>query len=235
MAFEVNVQGHPNGNYEEYRHLWNDCENNDLNCDALPTSWSWLTQHVDAHFFFLPAANVSAINWEGFPVNPPPPEIQAKCDDIPPAELHPTAYYNEGDCVPRMGRHWVQDKLETKELFERQPALIYGSYAGESVFWEVMVATPILNWVRDFAPYQRSVISYPQPYLYQEEGMYPTHYTLKEVTDPEELIGGGKTSQIGMVNFVYRDNVWDPKSAGVKINAWFGLVVFTITSFFLLF
>ena len=240
MGFEVNVQGHPNGNYAEYRHLWDDCQNNDLDCDKLPLSWSWVTQHVDAHFFFMPADEARAIFWEGFPVNPPPSDIQANCDNIPPIEGFPTAYYNEQDCVIRMGRHWVEDKLETLEVFQRQPALIYGSYAGEVNFWEVMVAGPIFDWVRDFAPYQTTTISYPQPRGgYPKAGMYPTHYIMKEVTEEDQLVAKGRTVQIGVTNFVYRDNLYrvddDGSSGGAKLNAsWLGsLGAFFVVRFLL--
>mmetsp|Transcript_33378 Transcript_33378/g.93667 ORF Transcript_33378/g.93667 Transcript_33378/m.93667 type:complete len:347 (+) Transcript_33378:143-1183(+) len=214
MAAGFNVQGHPNGNYQEYREYWQACEDRSTvdTCDEAPSSWSWIVPHVDAHFFFLPDDEVESIFWEGFPTVPPPADIAAKCEDEPDSRLAaPTGFFSENDCIPHMGRHWAEDKLEPAEVFQFQPALIYGTYDGKPSFWEPMVSGDVFNWIRDNDPDQRATLSWPQPELYPEAGYFPTHYFLGEVTNSDDLIGNGRTVEVGFTNFVLRPR--DPNAA----------------------
>ena len=90
VGFNINVQGHAGGNYEEFRNFWNECEAAG-DCPADPsTSYSYPISHVDLHFFFKSAADVDAIDWPGAtggfpdePGDPPPAEIADKCDCEP--------------------------------------------------------------------------------------------------------------------------------------------------------
>lgn len=206
IGLHYNVNGHADGNYEEYRHYWENCATNPEGCDNVAMSWSYTVPHFDVHFFFVEQSEWLSIAWNGFPTVAPPADIQAKCNDEPPAEeAAPEGYYSSHDCVPDMGRHWIQDKLETRTGFEEQPSLIFGSYDGEATFWEPMVSANTFNWVSENGVDQQATISWPQPRQYFRDGWFPQHYALAEVTDEDKLIGGGRTVSVAYKNFVYRE------------------------------
>lgn len=171
---------------------------------------------MDAHFFHVKAEEVAPISWN-YPVEPTPPDlIERRCACEPDHNFVPSGFYSENDCVPGMGRHFSQDKLETVETFQSSPALIAGTYNCKPFFWEPMVTDQTLEWVRDNGVGQQATISFPQPHDYYWSAEYPSHYGIAWVTDEAKKIGGGDTYAISLKRFVHRPGT-GPRNAGIDV------------------
>ena len=205
IGYNLNPNGHPNGNYEEYRAAWNNCATNGLDCDLLPSSWSYLYPHVNVHFYYMSVDEVNQIVWDGFPAVGAPDYIQSQCENEPERDVAaPRSFYSLGDCVPQMGRHWGEDKFENMQTFINQPSWIWGTYAGKPAFLELMITPEVMDWVRDNGINQQAEISMPRTQSVDVEGWYPRKYSFGEVTRTSDLIDGGRTVFFAINDFQYR-------------------------------
>lgn len=176
------------GNYKDYHVTHN---------------YSWTQLHVDAHFGFVDASVFQSLTGWIPGVSNPPASIQAKCNCEPTVGI-PDTHVSLSDCIPGMGRHWPEDKLEPPGVFALQPAQIFGSYDCLPAFWEPMVSATVFDWVRDNAPGQTATMSWNQPRLYHERGFYPKTYTVRETSQIVRGNPPGRNVEIAFSNFVFR-------------------------------
>lgn len=125
--------------------------------------------HFDFHFNMLTPEERDAIGAEA------PDDFLEKAYKLPPAELVPEGYVALPMAAePRMGLHLVDPASpEFQRPFDR--VFIYGSYDGEMVFWEPMVATSFLETKANTTDAIKQPPSYPQ------SGYYPTAYSVNYV------------------------------------------------------
>ena len=95
------------------------------------------------------------------------------------------------NCVPAMGKHWVD---VTSPEFSGAPftqTFIYGSYDGKVTFYEPMITE---DFIRNNPSFERSI---PQPAQYQQAGWCPTKMRIAKA--------GGATNVV-IEDFVRRNS-----------------------------
>lgn len=103
--------------------------------------------------------------------------------DTPVAPQYVPGYYIQlPGIVPEMGVHWAD--VRSPELNPVTPAtftktFIWGSYAGEFIFWEPMITRDyLLSEPNEIIPIQ------PQPAAYQRDGYYANSYQISYTDNP---------------------------------------------------
>ncbi|MGI8547608.1 MAG: DUF5602 domain-containing protein [Gemmatimonadaceae bacterium] len=94
--------------------------------------------HFDFHFYMISPSAQAAIS-------PADPQFNQKLANQPGAQFRPTDYIQSPGGVPMMGAHWVDP---TGPEFNGQPfqsSFIYGSYDGQFIFIESMIAKSYLE------------------------------------------------------------------------------------------
>ena len=141
--------------------------------------------HFDFHFYQITDAEQNAIA-------PADPQFNAKLALDPAAAFVPPNYQHlPPGGVPYMGAHWVD--VTAPEL-NGQPfaaTFIYGSYNGDFVFVEPMVAK---SYLESHAAVTSSI---KQPAQYSAPGYYPTTYTVTYDASTNEHV-------ISLGGFVHR-------------------------------
>jgi hypothetical protein len=94
--------------------------------------------HFDVHLYRITEAQRAAIG-------PQDPQWAAKVANAPTGDLVPANYVADAAGIPRMGRHWADS---TGDQYDGQPftgTFIYGSYDGDFIFYEPMIALSYLQ------------------------------------------------------------------------------------------
>lgn len=126
--------------------------------------------HFDIHFYITSVSEREAIGYQEDDLDPDPQYI-------------PPFYIRLPGVVPQMGSHWVN--VTSPELAPVDPAvfthtLILGSFDGWFTFWEPMIT-------RDFLLSKTHVeASIPQPSAWQQDGYYPTGYSISYSDRPAQ-------------------------------------------------
>lgn len=94
--------------------------------------------HFDFHFYMIPPSARSAIT-------PADPQFDQKIANQPAAQFRPTDYIQIPGGVPMMGAHWVDPTAPELNGQPFQSTFIYGSYDGQFIFVEPMVAKSYLD------------------------------------------------------------------------------------------
>lgn len=119
-------------------------------------------KHFDFHFYMISPEEKMQIT------DPVKGEI------YPAPEYVPEGYFTPGGLVPHMGVHWLSQTAPelppTMEDFTH--TFLYGSYDGEFVFMEPMITLEYLLQA------DGEVFPIPQPQEFQQEGYYPTNYSM---------------------------------------------------------
>jgi hypothetical protein len=138
--------------------------------------------HFDFHFYIIPSEERMGIP----PMDPP------YMDPAPSSEFVPELYMQLPGLVPEMGAHWVD--LTSPELHGAKftHTFIWGSYAGEFVFWEPMITKEY------FESYPDAIFDIKQPTAYQKDGWYPLKYKVSYSTKPNEFT-------VSIIDLVYHD------------------------------
>ena len=141
--------------------------------------------HFDFHFYITSTEEREAI----------PPRDTSYMDPAPDAQYVPPLHMQLPGLVPQMGAHWVDvtsPELQpppNNQIFTK--TFIWGSYAGEFIFWEPMITRDYLLSMPD------EIIPIPQPQAYQKDGWYAMDYKISYTTHPE-------TYTIALVNLEYK-------------------------------
>lgn len=144
--------------------------NVDWNVNGHPPAGIYNVSHFDFHFYTITPQERDRITAQGDDV--------ARSNKQPSAEYMPSGYVMVPDsAVPRMGSHLANP--QSREL-QGQPftrTFLYGSYDGQVIFYEPMIA-------RSFLESRQSVTEYIKlPARYSKPGYYPTRYSVKH--DPK--------------------------------------------------
>lgn len=94
--------------------------------------------HFDFHFYMIPPSAQAVIS-------PADPQFSAKLANQPAAQFRPADYIQIPGGVPMMGAHWVDPKAPEFNGQPFQSSFIYGSYDGQFIFIESMVAKSYLE------------------------------------------------------------------------------------------
>ncbi len=142
--------------------------------------------HFDFHFYIISNEERLAI----------PPKAPSEFDTPPETKYWPPAYFETPGVVPEMGAHWI-DLLSPENTPDPNDGIftqtfIWGSYAGEFIFWEPMVTIAYLNWKPD------AEFTVRQPSAFQIEGWYPMNYEIKYSMHPEQYT-------VALTNLVHHD------------------------------
>lgn len=121
--------------------------------------------HFDVHFYTITLEEQMAI---------PPYTPGSAFDILPPPAYRPAGYVtNPGEGVAQMGKHWIAPPI----LPPFTKVMIWGSYDGEMIFVEPMVA---LSYLESGAS---SSQVFGQPQMFPKPGNYPTTYNIYKAED----------------------------------------------------
>jgi hypothetical protein len=126
--------------------------------------------HFDMHFYMVSQDERNGIQH-------PSEEIE----QAPESKFLPATYFSApGEGVPLMGKHWID--ATTPELNGKPftTTFVYGSYDGDVIFHEPMMAHDWLQTRPD------TVISIPQPQAFQKPGLFPQKYSVKYNSGKQE-------------------------------------------------
>jgi hypothetical protein len=129
--------------------------------------------HFDAHFYTISQEQRKGIVATG-------PDLK-KCQKAPESRFVPTGYILPPDTiVPNMGAHWID--MKTPELNGKPftSTFLYGTYNGQTAFWEPMVALSYLESKPSL------VEDIKAPAEYDKSGYYPTRYRVSYNADRKE-------------------------------------------------
>jgi hypothetical protein len=147
---------------------------------------AYMVPHFDIHFYQVTMAEQAAIA-------PSDPQFAAKLALDPPAAFIPVNYqHNPPGGVPNMGAHWIDT---TAPELNGQPftaTFIYGSYNGQFMFAEPMIARSYLE------SHATTTTQIGLPAQYPAPGYYPTSYTVSYDTATQEHV-------VSLGGFVHRD------------------------------
>ncbi|HEX8843219.1 MAG TPA: DUF5602 domain-containing protein [Pyrinomonadaceae bacterium] len=138
----------------------------DWNPHGHPPEKIYDVAHFDFHFYMITEEERNGITVQG--------EDVARSTKAPAAEFMPEGYmYVPDSAIPRMGAHWINPV--SREL-HGQPftrTLLYGSYNGNVIFVEPMIAKSFLETKTSLT----EVIKLPAKY--QRRAYYPTKYSVR--------------------------------------------------------
>ena len=156
----------------------------DWNPDGHEPDGIYTKPHFDVHFYMISKAAQEAI---------PPYEVDSsKFLQYPAPGYMPPTYVPTYGGVPQMGTHWVDVTSPELDPVHPQPftqTFIYGSYAGEVIFYEPMIT---LDFIKNNLPFERTI---PQPAKFAKAGYYPTKL---RVTKQDGVV------QVVLDGFIYR-------------------------------
>jgi len=138
--------------------------------------------HFDFHFYIIPDEEVM-----GIPLLTPP-----QMDVAPYPQYVPPLYIQTPGIVPQMGAHWVDVTSPEFNGGTFTRTFIWGSYAGEFIFWEPMVTRAFLLSKPD------EIINLRQPSAFQRDGYYPTQYCVTYSVSPKQYT-------IALLNLQYHE------------------------------
>ncbi len=81
-----------------------------------------------------------------------------------------------------MGKHWVDATAPELQGKPFTATLIYGSYDGEVIFHEPMIAHSWLLTEPD------TVMTIPQPQAFQKSGLYPAKYSVQFDSSKQQYV-----------------------------------------------
>ena len=151
--------------------------------------------HFDVHFYLNP-------NSERLAIRTGPCPALVNCDDYVLGKRLPDARYLAPDYVdldavePAMGNHLID---QTAPEFHGQPfthTWIYGTWDGETTFYEAMVTRAWYAGLRDGGTAD-ACFPFKLPQEWQRSGWYPTTYCLRHRANRGELV-------TSLEDFVYR-------------------------------
>lgn len=191
MEADYNPGGHPGGFTEaengELLGLLQEGRISEFEARFLGQSPFLGVPHWDLHYQVPTAEEVESWTCAEGDVGPTcqPGPGNAAFMQAPPPDYTPQTHYPDLlAMVPRMGTH-LEDKnlpfTKANGLFHRQPALIYGSYAGRLVFWELMVSLDALRIARDSGTPHTGEFTHPR--LFDRAGYWPTRWTISHEGD----------------------------------------------------
>jgi hypothetical protein len=123
--------------------------------------------HFDFHFYTIEREERDAID-------PADPLFQQKTENVPPAELMAKGYVAPMlVAVPKMGLHWIDPTSPELNGQKFTRTFIYGSWNGETIFWEPMVTREFIMSRPDFQ------IDVQQPERVATPGYYPKGYAVR--------------------------------------------------------
>jgi len=138
----------------------------DWNPQGHPPEKVYDVPHFDFHFYMISEQERNGITVQGDDV--------ARSNKQPSAEFVPEGYISVPDsAIPRMGAHWV-NPLSTElhgRTFTR--TFLYGSYNGQLIFGEPMIAKAFLEAKTDVTE------PIKLPAKYARHAYYPTKYSVR--------------------------------------------------------
>ena len=124
------------------------------------------TPHFDFHFNMITDAERRAITRDD-------PAFDAKGARHPQPSLMPVGYVAIPGAVPMMGAHWVDPTSPELNGLPFTQTFIFGSWDGEPIFAEPMIAKSYLETQPHF------VAELPLPAEVSEPGYYPSRYAIR--------------------------------------------------------
>lgn len=122
--------------------------------------------HFDFHFFMITPGERYRITAKG--------EDSARSNKKLPKQYTPSGYFLPRDTEEaRMGSHWIYQMAPEFFMQSFTKTFVYGSYNGELIFLEPMVALSFLRLK------QNTTHKIKLPFAYKEHGYYPTAYSIK--------------------------------------------------------
>jgi hypothetical protein len=123
--------------------------------------------HFDFHFYTITQAERDAID-------PSDPNFQKKTENLP-ADGYMTSNYVAPmmTAVPKMGLHWVDPASPELSGQKFTRTFIYGSWDGQTIFWEPMVTR---EFILSRPSFQTPVM---QPRRVATPGYYPKGYSVR--------------------------------------------------------
>jgi hypothetical protein len=154
--------------------------------------------HFDFHFYRITHDEVMAMV-------PTDPNFVSRANDLPSGAYVPPFYTiatpdGASSAVPQMGVHWLDVRSPELQGVLGNPegyrpftkTFLYGSWAGEMIFYEPMITRAHLLTRPD------EVIPIPQPALYPEPGWYPSAYRIS--WDPR-----AREYRVGLVGLEWKE------------------------------
>lgn len=142
--------------------------------------------HFDFHFYTIGRAERDAIAESD-------PDYMKKAEHLPTPDLVPAGYFTPTPVMPvsRMGVHWAN--RDAKELNGKPftHTFIYGSWDGQMIFYEPMIAQSFLASKPDVA------LSFPTEQCTKPSGYHPSQYNIRYDRDTH-------TYRVSLSGFEYR-------------------------------
>jgi hypothetical protein len=138
----------------------------------LASASPWAVESFGVFFSFASADALSRIVCEDFPpctgdltpflLYPPPPFV-------------PSFYYpNFLTLTPQQGLLWPANQIQTKDIFNTQPAHVLASYNGHVTGWQPRLSAALLQSIKESTAVCPAIEEgWPQPREFEEPGWYP--------------------------------------------------------------
>lgn len=138
----------------------------DWNANGHPPEGIYNVPHFDFHFYTITPQERDRITAQG--------DDLARSNRKPDAEYMPSDYVMIPDsAVPRMGSHLANPQSRELHGHAFTRTFLFGSYDGQVIFYEPMIARSFLESKQSFTEYIKLPARYAKP------GYYPTKYSVR--------------------------------------------------------